>query len=77
MGRQEMLCPKNLVGYSFIIRGKVWKESTSLSFLSRHRAPIISSSFRLGREFAYSYMVKLGPQIAGGFCMQRSCPRDH
>ena len=42
---------KNLVGYSFIIKGKMGrgKRLPSSSFLSRHHTFIISSSSRLGR----------------------------
>ena len=51
-GWWEMSCPKNLPSYSFIIRGKVGRgKRTSLSFLSRCHASIISSSSRLGRVF--------------------------
>ena len=49
-GGQEMPWPKNLLGYSFIIKGKVERgRRTSLSFLSRCHASIIGSSSRLGR----------------------------
>ena len=49
-GGQEMPWPKNLLGYSFIIKGKVERgRRTSLSFLSRRYASIIGSSSRLGR----------------------------
>ena len=44
-----MPCPENLLGYSFLIKGKVGRQRTSWSFLSRCDASIISSSFRLGR----------------------------
>ena len=46
-----MLCPENLVGYNFIIKGKVGrgKNPPSSSFFSRRQASIISSSCRLGR----------------------------
>ena len=47
-----MPCPKNSLGYSFIIKGKVlgWGEGPSFSFLSRCHVSIISSSPRSGRE---------------------------
>ena len=54
---------KNLLGYNFIIKGKVGRgRRTSLSFLSRCHASIISSS-RLSRGVFLSLMVKLGPQV--------------
>ena len=46
VGGREMPYPENLLGYSFIIKGKVvveWGRGT-WSFLSRHHASIISSS---------------------------------
>ena len=60
-----MLYLENLLGYSFIIKGKVERgRRTSLSFLSRCHASIISSSSRLGRGvFSCPYVVKLVPQI--------------
>ena len=67
-----MLCLRALVDYSFRIKGKVGKgRLTSLSFLSRHHGPIISSSSRLCRGgffcffFFCLYLVKLGSQIIG------------
>ena len=45
---EGVLHPENLVGFSFIIKGKVARGRT-LSFLSRHHTSIISSSSRLGR----------------------------
>ena len=39
--------PKNLLGYSFVIKGKVGRVRTSLSFLSRHASIISSSLARL------------------------------
>ena len=45
-----MSLPENLLGYSFIVKGKVGKgKRTSLSFLSRHDASIIDFSSRLSR----------------------------
>ena len=42
--------PENLLGYRFIIKGKVrWRRRPSLSFLSICHAPIISSPSQLGR----------------------------
>ena len=42
--------PENLVGHSFIIKGKIGRgeRPPSSSFLSRHHASIINSSSRLG-----------------------------
>ena len=71
VGRQEMPRPKNLVGYSFVIKGKVWKERTSLCFLSRHHAPIISSSFRLGRGVFLSLHGQARPTNYWGFFVCR------
>ena len=46
---------KNLVGYSFIIKGKTERgRRPSLSFLSRHPVFIISSSSRLSRRIFLS-----------------------
>ena len=63
-GGWEMLCPKNLLGYSFKIKGQVrrWRR-TSLSFLSQCHASILSSSSRLSKGVFYSYIIKLGTQI--------------
>ena len=46
---EGVLHPENLVGFSFIIKGKVARGRRTLSFLSRHHTSIISSSSRLGR----------------------------
>ena len=63
MGGRGVLHPENLLGYSFVIKGKVGRgRRTSLSFLSRCHASIISSS-RLSRGVFLSLMVKLGPQV--------------
>ena len=56
VGGWEMLHPKNLVGYNFIIRGEVERgRRASFSFLSRHHVSIISSSPRLCREACLSF----------------------
>ena len=56
VGGWEMLHPKNLVGYNFIIRGEVGRgRRASFSFLSRHHVSIISSSPRLCREACLSF----------------------
>ena len=56
--------PQNLLGYSFIIKGKVERgRRTSLSFLHRRPISIISFSSRLNKGVFLSYMVKLVPQI--------------
>ena len=63
-GRREMPHPRNLLGYSFIIKGKVGRgRRTSLPFLSRCHASITSSSSRLSRGVFLSLVVKLGPQV--------------
>ena len=41
--------PENLLGYGFMIKGKVGRGELLLSFLSRRHAPIISSFSRLSR----------------------------
>ena len=49
-GRREMPHPRNLLGYSFIIKGKVGRgRRTSLPFLSRCHASITSSSSTLDK----------------------------
>ena len=59
-----MPCPENLLGYSFIIKGKVGRgRRPSLSFLNRRRIFIIGSSSRLSREVLLSLLVKLGLQM--------------
>ena len=53
---------ENLVGYSFIIKGKVGRGERPLSssFLSRCHPSGISSSSRLGKGvFFFPFMVKL------------------
>ena len=63
MGK-EVPHPKNLLGHSFIIKGKGGRgRRPSLSFLSRPHASIISFPSRLGRGVFCPYMVQLGPQI--------------
>ena len=66
--------PKNLLGYSFIIKKKKSGkgEKTSLSFLSRHHASIISSSSRLSRKVS----VSLHGQARFTSCCFYVC-RDH
>ena len=85
--------PENLVGYSFINKGKVGrgKRSLSSSFLSRCHASIISSFSRLGRGVILSlhgqartvknyfrYLYNEHLSINYCFlCVQRACPRGH
>ena len=61
-GEQEMLCPMNFVGYSFIVKGKVGRGKKPLSSwsLSRCHASNISSSPRSGRGAFCPYVVKPG-----------------
>ena len=61
VGEREMLHPENLVGYSFITKGKVGSgRRISLSFLSRHLVSIISSSLTQGSELYLSLPIWLG-----------------
>ena len=58
-----VLCPENLLGYSFIIKGKMGRgRRASLTFLSRRPVFIISSSSRLSTG-VFPFSVKLGPQM--------------
>ena len=67
-----MLCPENLVGYSFIIKGKVcvcgWggvgERPLYSSFLSRCHDSIISSSSRLGSGVFISLYGQAGTVMA-------------
>ena len=73
-----MPCPENLVGYSFIIKGKVGRRRRrSLSFLSRHHACIISSSSRLSRGIFLFLHGQAKPTNYYFLCVQRACPRNH
>ena len=73
----EMSCPRNFMGYSFIIKGRVARgKRPSLSFLSRCRASIISSSSRLNRVVFLSLCDQTRSTNCF-LCMQRACPRDH
>ena len=58
--------PKNLAGYSFIIKGKAGKgwRWLSSSFLSRRHASIISSSPRLGGRIFLSLRGQAGNVMA-------------
>ena len=71
-------CPKNLLSYGIIIKGKVERGRTSLSFLSRRHASIISSSSRLSRGVFLSLRgSSRSTNYCCFFCVQRACPRDH
>ena len=82
---EGMPCPKNFLDYSFIIKEKVGRERrTSLSFLSRRcasiissfcHASIISSSSSWAGEFSCPYVVKLSPQISGFFFFFHVCKK--
>ena len=63
VGGREKLSPKNLHGYSFIIKGKVgMPRRTSLSFLSRRvLSPAPPPSW--AGKYSCPYIVKLGSQI--------------
>ena len=54
-----MLCPKNLLHYSFIMKGKSGWGRTSCSFLSRCHASINSFSSRFGRGVFWSIWSRL------------------
>ena len=66
--------PENLLGYSFIIKGKVGRERIPLSFLSGCHAFIVDFSSGLDSEFFCPYMVRIGPQIIVFLYVQRACP---
>ena len=61
-----MPCPKNLVSYSFIMKGKVGRgrRSPSSSFLSRCHVSIISSSSVVSRGVFSSLYVQAGTVMA-------------
>ena len=68
---------KRLPGYSFIIRREVGRgRRPSLSFLNRHHASNISSSFRLGRGV---FLSLHGQARYTNYCfswVQRVCPNN-
>ena len=69
--------PKNLLSYGFIIKGKVERGRTSLSFLSRRHASVISSSSRLSRRV---FLSLHGQTRSTDYCflyVQAAYPRDH
>ena len=75
-----MLCPENLVGYSFIIKGRVGrgKRPPSSSFLSRRQASIMSSFSRLGFLSLHGQartVMTLWKLLF--LCVQRACLRRH
>ena len=61
-GRWEVLCPKNLLGSSFINKGKCG-EGEDLLCLSWVDGMLSSSAPPDAKEFSCFYMVKLGAQI--------------
>ena len=68
-----MPCPENLLGYSFIIEGKVGRSRrTPLSFLSKLDFFITSSSSRLGRGVFLS-LDGQARSTDGCFFMCREC----
>ena len=74
---RESAAPENLVGYSFIITGKVrrGKRPPSSSFLSRHYAFINSSSSRLGRGVFLSLHGQARTvKIITGLCTMSTFP---
>ena len=69
--------PKNLLGYSFIIKGGVGRERRpSLPFLSRCHVSIISSSSRMSRGVILFLHGQAGFTIYCFLCVLRACPRD-
>ena len=64
-----MLHLENLVGYSFIIKGKV-ERGRRLSFLSRHHVFIISLFSRLSRGVFLSLHGQAGPTNHCFLCVQ-------
>ena len=72
-----VLCPENLLGYSFIIKGKMGRgRRTSLTFLSRRDIFIISSSSRLSSG-VFCLHRQAGSTNDCFSCVQRACPQDH
>ena len=77
-GRWEMPHPKNLLGYSFIIKGDVRRgRRPSLPFLSRRHVSVIRSSSRMSRGVILFLHGLAGFTIYCFLCVQRACPRDH
>ena len=74
---EGLLCPGNLLGYSLIIIRKVGERGTSLSFLSRHHASIICSSFRLGSRVFLSLHGQARSTNYWFLSLQRAHPRDY
>ena len=71
---ERALCPENLLGYSFIIKGKVGRRRPSLSFLSRCHVSIISSSSRLGRGTFLSLHGQVRSTYYCFLCVQKAHP---
>ena len=74
VGGWEMLCPKNLPGYSFTIKNVGRGRRTSFFFLSRHHASIISSSSRLSRGVFLSLQGQARSTNYCFSCVQAACP---
>ena len=77
IGRRARGCHlENLLGYRFIIRGKVGRgKRPSLLFLNGRHASVISSSSRLGREV---FLFLCGKARSANYCfllicVQRAC----
>ena len=75
---EGVLHPENLLGYSFVIKGKVGRgRRTSVSFLSRRHASIISSTSKLSKGV---FLSLHGQARSAGHCflrVWRACLRDH
>ena len=75
---EGVLHPENLLGYSFVIKGKVGRgRRTSVSFLSRRHASIISSTSKLSKGVFLSLHGQARFTNYGFLCVQRAYPRDH
>ena len=74
VGRQEIQCPENLLGHSFIIKWKVERgRRPSVSFSSGCPASIMSSSSRYGRGILLSLHSQAMSTNYCFLCVQRAC----
>lgn len=62
---ERMLCPESLVGYSFIIKGKVGRGKLLCLF------PLSAPPPGWEGEFFCPYVVRLGPQMVLCVCIKR------
>ena len=76
-GEWVMLHPENLLGYSYIIKGKMQRgRRVSLSFLTRCHASIINSFSRLSRGVFLSLLGQASSTNYCCMCVQRACCRE-